>query len=127
MSFDLKQFLDDLVPVLGEAGVKALSGELDDLAAGQTGWKQNVLALLSESVDKFGPEVIKIGMDAIDKLLAGEAPVIDWADLATASDIVAALQNAEADHRDEVSAFTVKLSHAFGKILGALVRGLAMG
>ena len=126
MSFDLQKFLDDLVPVLGEAGVTALAGELKDLADDQSGWKQHVLSLLADSIEVYGPEGIKIGMEAIDKLLAGETPNINWADLATASDIVAALQNAEADHRDSVSAFTVKLSQSLGKILGALVRGLAM-
>jgi len=125
MSFDLQKFLDDLVPVLGEAGVTALSGELSEIAADLTGWKKNVLTLLAESVEEFGAEGIQIGLDAIDQLLNNEAPDIDWADLATASNIVAALQNAEAEHRDEVSAFTVKLSHSLGKILGALVRGLA--
>jgi len=124
--FDLKKFLDDLIPTLGEAGVAALSGELGELAEAQSGWKGNVLDLLSDAVDEYGPEGIKVGMAAIDKLLAGETPDINWANLRTASDIVATLQNAEADHRDEVSAFTVKLSHSLGKILGALIRGLAL-
>ena len=125
MSFDLKTFLDDLIPVLGEAGVGALAEELDELSAGQEGWKKSVLALLANAVEVYGPQGLDVGMDYLNKLLqGGTLPPINWADLEVASDILAHLQNLEADERAKWGDFLAKLSKSLGVILGALIRGL---
>jgi len=124
MAFDLSALLNNLLPVLGEAGVAALKGELDDLASGQEGWKKSILSLLANAVEEYGPEGVSIGMDAITKLLDGEVPDIDWTDLEVASDVLAHLQNVEADQKSKMEDFLAKLSHTLGKILGALFRGL---
>ena len=126
MAFDLKKLLNDLVPVLGEVGVAALAGEFDDLAAGQEGWKKSILALLADAVEKHGAQGISIGLEAINKLLDGKVPDIDWADLEVASDILAHLQNFEADKKSKMNDFLAKLSDVLGRILGALFRGLLM-
>ena len=125
MSFDLQKFLNDLLPVLGDAGVAALKGELDDLAAGEDGWQKAVLAFMANAVEEHGPKGIDIGMDYLNSVLAGgDPPNIDWADLEVASDLLAHLQNVEADAKSEWQDFLARLSHSLGVILGALIRGL---
>jgi len=57
----------------------------------------------------------------------GKAPDIDWADLEVASNILAELQNAEADRKKSVNEILVKLSHVLGTIMTALIKGLAAG
>jgi len=123
--FDLKKLLDDFLPVLGQAGVDALAGELNDVAGGQEGWKKSVLALIANAVEVHGAKGIDIGMDYINKVLAGETPPeIDWADLEVASDILAHLQNVEADEKTKWGDFLAKLSHTLGSVLSALIKGL---
>jgi hypothetical protein len=124
MSFDLSALLNNLVPVLGEAGVGALTGELKDLAAGQEGWKKSILSLLADAVEKNGPGGIALAMTEINKLLDGKVPDIDWADLEVASDVLAHLQNVEADQKSKMNDFLVKLSHTLGTVLGALLKGI---
>jgi len=125
MAFDLQKFLNDLLPVLGQAGVDTLKGELDDLAAGQEGWQQTVLAFAANSVEEYGPKGIDIAMESLNKLFDGEEVDISWADLEVASDLLAHLQNAEADAKSEWQDFVARLSHTLGTVLGALIRGLA--
>lgn len=122
---DLKKLLDSLIPMLGNAGVKALSDKLDELAADDASWKGTVLALLADAVDANGPKGIAIAQQAIEDLLNNEVPKIDWASPRTASDLVAQLQNAEADKADAVRDWFVKFGDIMAQIGVGIVKGLA--
>jgi len=117
--------LKNLIPSLGEMGVKALAEELKDLSAeAAEPWKKSVLALLGNAVEKNGVDGIKLAYDAIEGLINDEAPKLDWADLEVASDVLAQLQNAEADQKDATRDFFARVSDSLGAILGGLIKGL---
>jgi hypothetical protein len=117
--------LKNLVPALGEAGVKMLSDKLDDLSAEATEpWKKTVLALTANAVESAGVDGIKMAYDAIENLINDEPPKLDWADLEVASDVLAQLQNAEADRKSEARDFFARVSNDIGAVLGGLIKGL---
>jgi len=122
----LMKILNELVPVLGQAGVDALADELKALTEGMDeAWKKTVMNLLINGIENYGVDGIQMAMDYINKLLDGDdLPDIDWADLRTASDIVAQLQNAEADQKSAVKDFLAKTSKILGQILAGLIKGL---
>lgn len=125
---DFQKLIDSLLPVLGQVGVDALTNEFKDLAGGQDApWKQAALNLLADAVQAHGMAGIDLARKALDDLFDNKAPEIDWANPRTASDIVAKLQNAEADDKSKARDFFVKVGDSFGKLLAAIIKGLAAG
>ena len=123
---DWLKMLQDLVPLIGQKAVDELVGKLEELAgdAGEA-WQKAILALFGDALEKHGVEGIQMAMDALTALLdKNEAPQIDWADLKTASDILAELQNAEADRKTAAKAFMTKVSHTLGTLMGGMIKGL---
>ncbi len=122
---DLQALVNGLLPVLGHAAVYALTKEVSDLTAdSKEPWKKAILGLVANGVETFGPQGVQIATDAITKLMAGEDPEIDWADLDVASDILAHMQNAEADRTTAAKAFMAKVGKVLGQIFGGFIRGL---
>lgn len=122
---DFQTLINQFLPVLGQAGVTALAEQLKDLAA-STGqpWQKILLNLTAEAVEKHGPKGIDLARDAIDDMIAKRPPQIDWANPRTASDLVAALQNAEADEKSAARDYFVKVGHVLGQILTATVKSI---
>ena len=119
------ELLKHLVPALGEMGVKTLADKLTDLSNEATEpWKRAILALVADAIEKNGTEGIKLAYDAIEALIESKPPKIDWADLEVASDILAQLQNAEADRKSAARDFFARVSDDIGAILGGLIKGL---
>ena len=117
--------LKNLVPALGETGVKLLADKLDALSAEATEpWKKAVLALTANAVESAGLDGIKLAYQAIEDLINDKPPKIDWADLEVASDVLAQLQNAEADRKSDARDFFSRVSNDIGAILGGLIKGL---
>ena len=122
---DMQSLLNSLIPLLGNAGVEALKEKLDDLSANQdAAWKATVLALLSDAVEENGPQGIALAQQAVEDLLNHKVPDIDWASPRTASDLVAQLQNAEADKASAVRDWFVKLGDVMALIGVGIVKGL---
>lgn len=122
---DFTKLLETLLPLIGQVAVDRIQKELDDLAvSSDTAWQKAVLALTSDAVAKFGPQGITMALDAIKALTKNKVPKIDWADLRTASDVLAALQNAEADKKTKAYDFMIKLSNVLGLILNALLKAV---
>ncbi len=121
---DFKQLLDSLLPMVGQAGVDALSDLFKDLAEDRDKpWHGAALALLADAVEAHGMAGILMARKAIDALFENEVPVIDWANPRTASDFVAKIQNAEADDKSAARDFFAKMGDAFGQIVAAMVKG----
>lgn len=117
--------LKNLIPSLGEMGVKALADELQGLSAeAAEPWKKSVLALLGDAVEKNGVDGIKLAYDAIEGLINDKPVKLDWADLEVASDVLAQLQNAEAERKDATRDFFARVADNLGAILGGLIKGL---
>lgn len=117
--------LDNLAPVLGEMGVKTLADKLQSLSAEATEpWKKTILALCANAVESAGLQGIDMAWKAVEDLVNDEPPKLDWADLEVASDVLARLQNAEADRKSEARDFFARVSTEIGAILGGLIKGL---
>lgn len=122
---DWKNILIDLVPVIGQGGVDLLSDHLKDVAGGlDEPWKKTILGLVTNALDEFGPEGLEIVRKELTKLAEGKEIQLDWADLEVASDMLALLQNAEADEKNAARDFFVKLSADLGAILTGLLKGI---
>lgn len=123
---DFQALLTQLLPVLGQVGVTKLSEQLRDLSSSAGApWQKLVLNLFAEAVEAHGPQGVELARKAMDDLLAGKPPKIDWANPRTASDIVAMLQNAEANERSAARDFFVKVGNVFGQILAGVVKSFA--
>jgi len=122
----LEDLLAKMAPVLGNQAVVALKGEIDELVGeSKEPWKKAVLGLVADGVTVYGPKGVQVALDAIEKLRTGdEAPNLDWADLDVCSDILAHMQNAEADSRSETREFLQKVGKVLGILFGAFLKGL---
>ena len=117
--------LTDLTQVLEAAGLKALDGKLQSLVdSTDAGWKKTVLALVADAVEKHGVEGMALATKAVEDLLNGKAPDLNWADLAVASDLLAQLENAEADKNTAAHAFLVELSKVLGTVLSGILKSV---
>jgi hypothetical protein len=78
---------------------------------------------LSDAVQAHGTEGVALAQKAIQDLFTNQVPNIDWANPRTASDVVAKLQNAEADDKSKATDFFVKVGASFGKLFSGLIKG----
>jgi NADH dehydrogenase/NADH:ubiquinone oxidoreductase subunit G len=122
---DFTKLLETLLPLIGQKAVDKIQKELTDLSAEtDSAWQKAVLALTADAVAKFGPQGIVMAVEAITALKKNKVPKIDWADLRVASDVLAALQNAEADKKTKAQEFLVKLSNVLGLILSEILKAI---
>jgi len=125
---DYATLLATLIPLLGEAGVAALKDQIDALAANEDEiWKAMVLALVADAVEQYGLEGIDIAQAAIESLFANEVPDINWASPRVVSDLVAQMQNAEADRKNQVRDYFTKIGEVAGIIGVSIIKGLLAG
>ena len=123
---DLKKLADSLLPALGQAGVSALTDKVADLQAeAKEPWKKAALGMAGNAVAKYGPDGLKFAQGWMDELIKGEkVPDISWMDLDVASDVLANLQNAEADKKSAAKDYLAKVGEVAGEIGGAVIKGL---
>lgn len=118
--------LSSLLPVIGQVGIDALKDEIEDLTEdANEPWKKAVLGLVGDAVVTFGPQGVSLATKALEDLMNGEGePDLSWADLGTASDVLAHLQSVEADRKSEVSDFLTKVGKVLGQLFGGFIKGL---
>jgi hypothetical protein len=117
--------LSSLVPIAGQMAIDKLAGELDGLSdkAGDA-TNKIVLSLIADAVEEHGPAGMALAQDAIEDLLEGKAPDIDWANPRTASDAVALLQNAEADRKNAAREMAERAGHVLAQLGSVVVKAL---
>jgi hypothetical protein len=120
-----KKKLSPLVAKLGESGVDKLAGFFEDEAAkADEPWKRTSLDLLADAGRKHGPEGFKMAQEALERLLdKGEGKDIRkmTSNLLLASNLLAELQNAEAEHKARVRKWLLAIGQTIGQILKAVV------
>ena len=122
---DIKDLIKLLGPTVGQKGVDALNNLLTDLSdSEQEPWKKTALNLIAQAVAAHGPQGVALALTAINDALGGKVPVIDWADLRTASDVLAQMQLVEAGNKSAVKDFLVKVSNVLGIVLSGILQGL---
>lgn len=95
-----KTIILGLVDGLGDEAVQALSEELDRLEKEATApWKVVTLNVIADLVRRHGIDGLDIARDLIAGIAENKRPDLKDLRLATASDVVAKLQNAEAKDR----------------------------
>jgi len=120
---DFSKTLDSLVDTLGEAGVTLLSGQLSDLSSqADEPWQKLVLEMVAQGVESNGMDGIRLAEDALKSLMDNEVPDLSFLDLASASDVLAQLQNAEADRKRKAHDLVVKVGKTIGAILSGVIR-----
>jgi len=119
-----QQMLDQLIPIVGEKALRQIQNLLTEAEDDQEGWKKTMLGLVADAVEQHGAQGIAVAQKAIADLMAGKAPVVDWANPRTASDVVALMQSAEAGQKTAYHDFGVKVSQTLGTLLSGLLKGL---
>jgi alpha-L-fucosidase len=121
---NFEKLLESLIPVLGAEAVKALVAELEKVASGANeAWQKSILQLLADAIRTNGPAGITMAMAAIHDLLDKKQPDMSWADLSTASNVVAQLENAEADKQTAVKTYLAIVGQILGTVIMALIQG----
>ncbi len=126
----LTKALQPYADQLGQKGIRALSDNFDLWAEkADEPWKNSVLNLISDSIAKHGPEGLQMAQEGVEGLLGGnrrrrqlgtKVKLSDLTDdLETASDLLSALQNAEADRKKAARGFL----HAVGQTLAIVSQG----
>jgi len=110
------------VPLLGDLLAKEVAAKLKAAAGDGQGWRKAALTLVIDAVAKEGLVGLATATDALFRMADGETPKIDWTDLGTASDILAAMENAEAGRKTEVEGFLTEVGQALGIVCVAAIR-----
>ncbi len=101
-----------------EAAATRLSKESDNEP-----WKGAILSMLADAVEEHGWEGKDKVERALDDIEAGKEPDLSFVSLKTRSDVLASLQNAEADEQNAAKKFFAQV----GKILGVILKGVIKG
>ena len=118
-----KRKLSNLASSLGEEGVSQLVSLLDKEARdADEPWKRTLLDVLVSSMRTHGPEGFKLAQSAVERMLSGEERDIRkiTKNLLLASNLLAQLQNAEADRKERAR----KWLKALGSTVGALLKAI---
>ncbi len=122
---DWKAMLEGLIPIVGEEAINQAVTRLNELSGDATEpWKRTVLALIADAIEENGPGGLILAQAVLDDLFAGKAPDIDWASPRVASDIVAQMQNAEADRQSAARDFFSKVGDTLGQVFVAFLKGV---
>jgi hypothetical protein len=119
-----KRKLSGLVSKLGEEGVDKLAGFLDDEAGkADAPWKRTLLDLLADGARRHGPEGFDMAQKAVERMLDGDDQDIRKVtkNLLIASNLLAQLQNAEADRKDRARKWLKAIGETIGTILKAVI------
>lgn len=96
-----------------------------DIQSG-TDWEQAVLRVVAGVLKEHGLDGVPLVGPFLDDLMDGK-PVdlkVHGLSLREASDVLAALQNAEADRKKEVNDFLAVVSTTIGKVVSSLLSGV---
>lgn len=122
-----KKKLSRLADKVGEEGVEKLAEVLDKEAAkADEPWKSAVLDLLADGARRHGPEGFDMAKGAVERLLDGETQDIRkvTSNLLIASNLLAQLQNAEADRKDRARKWLSAIGQTLGEILKGVVKAV---
>lgn len=119
----LDQVLEAQLAALGTQGLNLINDKLNTLVAGEPdGWKKNIYTVVNDAVSAFGPIGINKALNALHDMIEGKPADISWADLEVASDLLAHMENLEADSRSATRVFITQL----GGILADIGTGILM-
>lgn len=119
--------LSNLSTTLGDEGVTQLVSLLDSEARkADEPWKRTLLDLLVDTLRAHGVEGLKITQGAVERVLDGDVKDLRKVtkNLLLASNLLAQLQNAEADRKERVRKWLRALMSTVGALLKAAIGAL---
>ncbi len=119
--------LSNLATTLGDAGLDQLVSLLDQEArSADAPWKRTLLDLLVDTMRQHGAEGLGIAQAAVERMLDGDGRDIRKVtkNLLLASNLLAQLQNAEADRKERVRKWLKALVSTLTAVIKAAVGAL---
>jgi len=110
------------VPLLGDFFAKEVAVKLQEAIGDGKDWRKSALLLIMDTVTKEGLAGLTTAADTLRRMANGEVSEIDWTDLETASNILAAMQNAETEQKKELEKFLTIVGQALGIICVAAIK-----
>ena len=104
-----------------EEAIGKLLGEADEP------WKRAILEMTGDAVEEYGWEGVTRVQEAVDQLVAGLVPDMSFASLRARSDVLAFLQNAEAEKKKEARDFLLVVGSVIGVLLKIVIKALLRG
>lgn len=116
---------ESLVDELGKLGMKKAGTAINRLIKQAVSpWKKTILSLVADAIKQYGPAGIEKAEKAIKRIADGKAPDVSFATLRVQSDVLARLQNAEADRKNEAREFMAMVAKTLGEIIAAVIKGI---
>ena len=121
-----KQQILDIAVDLGKEGLDKLEEELERLESeADEPWKRVTLAVIGDLVEKHGLKGLDIARDLIlDVSEDRKVPDLSDLSIATASDVLAELQKAEAEQKSAASKYIVLVTEVLTDVLQGLIQGI---
>jgi len=104
-----------------EKAIEKLLGDSDDP------WKRAVLEMVGDAVEEYGWEGVGRVQEAVEQLASGLVPDLSFASLKARSDILAFMQNAEADKKKEARDFLMVVGSVIGVLLKIVIKAVLKG
>ena len=121
-----RELLQEMFPKLGGRSLATADSALRDLQAdADEPWKKAVVGTFADALEKHGPDGLKKAEEAIGSLIGGKEVDLDFVNLRTASDLLAVMQNLEADEKSKARDFTRRFGQSIGRFVGSILRGVA--
>lgn len=122
---DMKDLLKNLLPGLTERGLDEAVKSLDKLSgAAKNSLTKSMLTYVAEMLDQHGPTGLDKAQRKLFAMLDGKEVDIELKDLRAASDLLAAMQNAEADEKTRAKDVLRAIGQSAGTLLGSIIKGV---
>tara|TARA_B100001057_G_scaffold476309_1_gene544119 strand:- start:1328 stop:1720 length:393 start_codon:yes stop_codon:yes gene_type:complete len=123
---DVKEGVDDITSALAPKAVEEISKAIGGIEVKEE-WQSTLLGVVAESVENYGVIGIEKAKDLVWNLIEGkpfDQEAFNKLSLRAQSDVVAQLQNKEADHQSAVKDFFAVLGDTLGGVLVAVAKGM---
>lgn len=126
MSSEIKEGVDDITAVLAPKAVEEIGKALGKVEVKEE-WQSTLLTVVADSIDTYGVTGIEKAKDLIWNLVEGkpfDQEAFNKLSLRAQSELLAQLQNKEADEQTAVKDFFVVVGETLGGVLVAVAKGL---
>jgi hypothetical protein len=87
-------------------------------------WQKTIMSFIIQQIQTHGIEGLMFSIQALKDLVGGQVVNFNSVDLKTASDLLAELQNMEADKKKKINDFITKVGEVLGVLLVGILRGI---
>ena len=123
---DVKDGVDDITSALAPKAVEAINDALGKVEVKEE-WQATLLGVVVDSVESYGVVGIEKAKDLVWSLIEGKTfdqDAFDALSLRAQSDLLAQLQNKEADEQTAIKDFFAVVGDTLGGVLVAVAKGM---